>query len=109
MGTRQGKKDASTLFLLKYLRSSVTTEFESSSKLYVVFFLCLILSFVSKFFQPFKLRKYFFKVLGFFSGPLHFEVMRVCHAQCREAAEPLKYLNLCPGELMVSIVSHIRG
>ena len=86
----QGKIDASTL-LLKYLRScSVVTQFGNHSKLYVVFFLCLIPSFVSKFFQPSELEKSSLKVVGCFSGHLHSEVMCVYHAHGKKVAVPLK-------------------
>lgn len=90
MGTKQGKRDASTLLLLKYLRSSVTTEFESSSKLYVVFLLCLILCFVSKFFQPFQLS-IFWKFLAASGVP---STLRWCESavhSARGTPVPLKY------------------
>lgn len=77
----QGKVDASTL-LLKYLRScSVVTEFGNNSKLYFIFFLCLIPFFVSKFFQPSELEKSSLKVVGHFNGYLRSEVMCVYHAK----------------------------
>lgn len=102
------ERDGSTLLLLKYLRSSVTTEFESSSKLCVVFCLCLILSFVSKFFQPFQPRKYFLGVLGCFSGPLHSEVRSLlctvqgscCPTQVPQAVLGVVGLHWCPRGLI---------